>query len=88
MISDGIIRVVTISCPPAYLGRYYRLSLYEFKGDPLIAHFVEDLGDGGFWMYAIAVDAAFTKANDLGITFVPDISMGDSIEKVFKRALG
>ena len=86
---DGIIRIVTISFPALNpnLGKYYRLLLYEFTGDPLTAHFVKDLGVG-FWMYILAVEAAFMKADALGITYVPHISMGDPIDKVFKQALG
>ena len=79
--------MLLLIAPPGYKERYHRLSLYEFVGDPPTAHFVKDL-HSGFWLYIDALNAAYIKADELGITFVPDISMGDPIDKVFKRALG
>lgn len=87
MTDSGNIKVVTLSRADKREANYYRLSLYEFKGNPLIAYFEKDL-EQGFWFKSFAEKAAFNKAKELGIMYVPDISMGDSIDKVFKRALG
>lgn len=84
------IQIITIDAPN-YRERvdsrkYYRLSLYEFSGDLLVAYFKEDL-EFGSWDYNFIYHEAQRQAKLRRINFIPNISMGDSIEKVFKHIL-
>lgn len=91
---NDIIQIITISRPNFDFTSnertincsYYRLSIFEFKGDPLKAQFKEDL-NMGFWDYRLAKAEAQKQAKERNILFVPDISMGDSVEIVFKQVL-
>ncbi len=83
----GNVRVVTINKNrEARLGTYYRLSLYEFKGDPPKAFFVQDLSEG-FWDFKAGIYRGKQKAKELNVLFLDNISMGDSIQKVYAHVL-
>lgn len=81
---DINIKVVTVNSPAHIGSSYFRLSLYEFKGDPPIAYFVKDLGSGS-WEINFAYSNGRRLAKEMGINFIPGISMGDSIDKIFKH---
>lgn len=66
--------------------RYYRLSLYEFRGEPLKAFFVKDL-DEGFWDLKTAIYGGRRKAKELNIQFLENVTMGDSIDRLFAKVL-
>lgn len=68
------------------LNTTYRVSIYEFVGDPERARFVEDLGVTSY-SYAYAEKRAKLFSSDLGIPFVLGIEMGDSVDKVYKSVL-
>ena len=65
---------------------YYRAAIYEFRGDPLIAYFMEDLGIGSYHYFDICRRAR-TFAKDLDLLFVPGIEVMDSVDKVYRHAL-
>ena len=82
---NDVIRVVTVSTSAiASKHYYYRLSLYGFKGDPPRSQFIEDLGNG-FWDYGTAIKAGRKRAKELDCFFMEGITMGDSIEKLYKQ---
>lgn len=84
-----MVRVVTNSSMPMTPNMptpLYRLSLYEFRGEPPEAYFVEDLGCGCMFISDI-MRLGKQKAKELGALFVPNVGLMDSIEKVYKTAL-
>lgn len=85
MSSDNIqaITVNRLSYDGNY-GVYFRISIYEFRGEPLTAYFKEDLGVGS-WDYPYLVEEARKESKSRKIIFAPNISMGDSVEKVWNE---
>lgn len=91
METDNI-EVVTLSIPyidkrghPNRRGHpdsYFRVSLYEFVGDPPKARYKEDL-NVGVWSFALADKEAKRIAKERNLSYIKDISMGDSIDKVW-----
>lgn len=82
------IRAITVSKVHSY---YFRVSLYEFRscnavgdGTSLKACFKEDL-EIGSWDFKMAVEIAKKLAIEKNIIYVPGISMGDSVDKVYKH---
>lgn len=87
--------VVTVNVPD-YLfqdhGRYFCLSIYEFKNSGVVdndnvfltAVFKEDL-DIGSWDYDQICECGRKVSAERGIPFIPGISMGNSIDKYFKH---
>lgn len=79
-----MVRVVTNSFVPLRDGGpYWRVSLYEFRGDPAVAFFVEDLGSGAY-STETSQAAAQKIAKEMGIIFCPGITAFSSIDKVYQ----
>jgi hypothetical protein len=53
-------------------------------GDPPTARFVEDLGTGSYF-YEGLVEIAKNRSKELNLLFIPGVSMGSSIDVVFKH---
>lgn len=82
-MSDTI-KVVTLSRHSPM--NYWRVSIYEFRGDPPVAYFYED-GGVGSWDYINAVRIGKELAAARSMFFLENISMGNSIQKIYCKAL-
>ena len=81
------VKVVTVNRLYRNITTYYRLSIYEFRGDPPKAFFIQDLQEGFWGDLNMAIFRGKRKAKDLNLLFVDNISMGDSIQKIFAYIL-
>lgn len=65
---------------------YWRISLYEYKGDPEVACFCKDMGKG-FYDYRDAIKEGKRLAKELNYFFMENVTMGDSIMKIYCKIL-
>lgn len=90
MIFMKPIKVLTVTriglAQSSFNYNYYRLSVYEFKGEPPRAQFVEDVGLG-FYNYSDAEREGKRRAQLLELQFCPGIQVMDNLEKVTRYVL-
>lgn len=67
-------------------GPYWRVAIYEFRGDPLRANFSEDCNIGSKVKEWVASEAK-RIAKERGIVYCPGVSLGDKVDKVFSYLL-
>lgn len=86
MDNSDHLRVLTVSGlrlrKSSLLYDYYRVSMYEFRGDTPVAFFLSDMGHGSE-SYGRICEFAKYRAKELGLNFIPGVQAFDSISKVY-----